>query len=50
MSVLQMIVLTIPLVVLGNAWFGFAGIFGGGLLAVVISAAVMFFLVATQFA
>ncbi len=43
MSVLQMIVLTIPLAVLGNAWFGFAGIFGGGLLAVVISAAVMFF-------
>ena len=42
MSVLQMIVLTIPLALLGNALFGFPGIFGGGLLAVIISGAIMY--------
>ena len=42
MSVLQMIVLTIPLALLGNALFGFPGIFGGGLLAVIFSGAIMY--------
>ena len=43
MSLTQMIVLTVPLSILGNFLIGFPGIFLGGLVAIIISATVMYF-------
>ena len=41
MAVIQMLVLTIPLAILGNFFLGFSGIFVGGLVAMLISASVI---------
>ena len=41
MSVVQMLVLTIPLAILGNFFLGFPGIFIGGVFAMLISASVI---------
>ena len=41
MAVIQMLVLTIPLAILGNFFLGFPGIFIGGLVAMLISASVI---------
>ena len=41
MAVIQMLVLTIPLAILGNFFLGFPGIFVGGLVAMLISASVI---------
>ena len=41
MSVVQMLVLTIPLAILGNFFLGFPGIFFGGVFAILISASVI---------